>query len=384
MSSVPAPREYFLDSIRAWLMLLGIPFHISLIYSTHSWHVNSAAPSWWLTLFNDFIHAFRMQVFFVISGYFSYMLFLRYPLKHWWKVRVERVGIPMLTAILLLTLPQFILLQYVKEKTENWPTLSAYEKYNTLAWELISHLWFLLVLVILTTVSIGIFTWFQKRQETSKPRPAAISLAKLSLIFFLLGVAYAAIRRIIFIVYPAILSDGMFNFIVMQTLFYVPFFILGALAFIHPDLKARFTTPSRGCTLGAAVAFIAYLLNQRYGSGDAWMYETESVITMVMGLWMVNVVFSLGHRLLNFQSARVTYFVNASLFIYLVHHPLTLFFGAYITPHISSNLIGFLCGLIFVMGIALILYEIHLRIPLLKFLFSGKPPVKRESRATIG
>lgn len=384
MSSVPAPREYFLDSIRAWLMLLGIPFHISLIYSTHSWHVNSAAPSWWLTLFNDFIHAFRMQVFFVISGYFSYMLFLRYPLKHWWKVRVERVGIPMLTAIPLLTLPQFILLQYVKEKTKNWPTLSAYEKYNTLAWELISHLWFLLVLVILTTVSIGIFTWIQKRQETSKPRPAAISLAKLSLIFFLLGVAYAAIRRIIFIVYPAILSDGMFNFIVMQTLFYVPFFILGALAFIHPDLKARFTTPSRGCTLGAAVAFIAYLLNQRYGSGDAWMYETESVITMVMGLWMVNVVFSLGHRLLNFQSARVTYFVNASLFIYLVHHPLTLFFGAYITPHISSNLIGFLCGLIFVMGIALILYEIHLRIPLLKFLFSGKPPVKRESRATIG
>ncbi|EGO0002217.1 glucans biosynthesis protein MdoC [Salmonella enterica] len=384
MSSVPAPREYFLDSIRAWLMLLGIPFHISLIYSTHSWHVNSAAPSWWLTLFNDFIHAFRMQVFFVISGYFSYMLFLRYPLKHWWKVRVERVGIPMLTAIPLLTLPQFILLQYVKEKTENWPTLSAYEKYNTLAWELISHLWFLLVLVILTTVSIGIFTWFQKRQETSKPRPAAISLAKLSLIFFLLGVAYAAIRRIIFIVYPAILSDGMFNFIVMQTLFYVPFFILGALAFIHPDLKVRFTTPSRGCTLGAAVAFIAYLLNQRYGSGDAWMYETESVITMVMGLWMVNVVFSLGHRLLNFQSARVTYFVNASLFIYLVHHPLTLFFGAYITPHISSNLIGFLCGLIFVMGIALILYEIHLRIPLLKFLFSGKPPVKQESRAAIG
>lgn len=127
MSSVPAPREYFLDSIRAWLMLLGIPFHISLIYSTHSWHVNSAAPSWWLTLFNDFIHAFRMQVFFVISGYFSYMLFLRYPLKRWWKVRVERVGIPMLTAIPLLTLPQFIMLQFVKEKTANWHMLSAYE-----------------------------------------------------------------------------------------------------------------------------------------------------------------------------------------------------------------------------------------------------------------
>lgn len=102
----------------------------------------------------------------------------------------------------------------------------------------------------------------------------------------------------------------MFNFIVMQTLFYLPFFILGALAFIFPHLKALFTTPSRGCTLAAALAFVAYLLNQRYGSGDAWMYETESVITMVLGLWMVNVVFSFGHRLLNFQSARVTYLLT--------------------------------------------------------------------------
>ncbi len=157
MARVPAQREYFLDSIRAWLMLLGIPFHISLIYSSHMWHVNSTYPSWWLTLFNDAIHAFRMQVFFVISGYFSYMLYLRYPLKRWWMVRVERVGIPMLTAIPLLTLPQFIMLQYVNNNTTEWRTLSAYDKFNTLSWELISHLWFLLVLVILTTVGMWLF-----------------------------------------------------------------------------------------------------------------------------------------------------------------------------------------------------------------------------------
>jgi len=126
MKTTSVQREYFLDSIRAWLMLLGIPFHISLIYSSHHWHVNSVAPSWWLTLFNDFVHAFRMQVFFVISGYFSYMLFLRYPRARWWKVRVERVGIPMMTAIAVLTLPQFIMLQYVKGQADKWHTLSGY------------------------------------------------------------------------------------------------------------------------------------------------------------------------------------------------------------------------------------------------------------------
>ncbi len=374
MSNAPQQREFFLDSIRAWLMLLGIPFHISLIYSSHSWHVNSALPSWWLTLFNDFIHAFRMQVFFVISGYFSYMLFLRYPLKRWWKVRVERVGIPMLTAIPLLTLPQFLMLQYVNGKAANWHTLSAYEKYNTLVWELISHLWFLLVMVVLTTVCLFLFKKMNRYVTRHKENTnAAFSLGRLSILFLACGILYGAIRRTIFIIHAPLLSDGLFNFVVMQTLFYLPFFLLGALAFSRPNLKALFTTPSPGCAVGAALAFVAYLVNQRYGSGDAWMYETESVITMLMGLWMVNVVFSLGHKLLNFHSPRVTYFVNASLFIYLVHHPLVLFFGAFITPHIASNALGFIAGLIFVVGIAIVLYEIHLRIPLLRFLFSGKP-----------
>ncbi|EKY3192929.1 glucans biosynthesis protein MdoC [Cronobacter turicensis] len=376
-------REFFLDSIRAWLMLLGIPFHISLIYSTHQWHVNSLTPSVGLTLFNDFIHAFRMQVFFVISGYFSYMLFLRYPRKRWWKVRVERVGIPMLTAIPLLTLPQFLMLQYVKGRTETWQTLSGYEKFNTLVWELTSHLWFLLVLVVFTTLGLLIFQWVKNAPEGKSAALAErLTLGKLSALFLLFGVAFAAFRRLIFIVYAPILSDGLFNFVVMQTLFYSPFFILGALAFKHASLKNRFTTFSPGCALGAAAAFVAYLLNQRYGSGDAWMYETDNVISMLMGLWMVNVVFSLGHRLLNFKSARVTYFVNASLFIYLVHHPLTLFFGAYITPHIHSNALGFIAGLVFVIGIAVVLYEAHLRIPLLRFLFSGKPQNKTPSPGT--
>ena len=386
MSNVPAQREYFLDSIRAWLMLLGIPFHISLIYSSHVWHVNSAEPSWWLTLFNDFIHSFRMQVFFVISGYFSYMLFLRYPMKKWWTVRVERVGIPMLTAIPLLTLPQFLMLQYVKGKTESWHTLSLYDKYNTLMWELISHLWFLLVLVVLTTSSLWLFRTLKNHpQDNPNGFMAGLTMSKLSLIFMLLGLCYGVIRRTLLIVYPPILSDGLFNFVVMQTLFYLPFFMLGALAFIHPHLKAIFITPSKGCLIGAALAFVAYLLNQHFGSGDAWMYEVEYVITMLLGLWMVNVVFALGHRLLNFKSSRVTYFVNASLFIYLVHHPLTLFFGAWITPFIPSNTLGFITGLVFVVGTAILLYEIHLRIPLLRFLFSGKPQNSApKSGATAG
>ncbi|MCM2652735.1 acyltransferase family protein, partial [Serratia marcescens] len=113
-------REFFLDSIRAYLMLLGIPFHLSLIYSSHAWAVNSASPSFSLTVLNDFIHAFRMQVFFVISGYFSYMLYERYERHQWLKVRLERVAIPLLSSIPLITVPQFFMLKYFTDKLNGW------------------------------------------------------------------------------------------------------------------------------------------------------------------------------------------------------------------------------------------------------------------------
>lgn len=151
------------------------------------------------------------------------MLFLRYPLKKWWKVRVERVGIPLLTAIPLLTLPQFIMLQYVNGKAENWHTLSGYDKFNTLAWELISHLWFLLVLVVLTSLGVVLFKWLTRRPAGGASAFSdTVTMSQLTMIFLALGVLYALIRRSLFLIYPPLLSNGLFNFVVMQTLFYLP------------------------------------------------------------------------------------------------------------------------------------------------------------------
>ncbi|MGK3128104.1 glucans biosynthesis protein MdoC [Pantoea sp. C8B4] len=371
MSSAKPEREYFLDSIRAYLMLLGVPFHVSLIYSTQRWAVNSHDASMWLTVLNDFIHAFRMQVFFVISGYFSYMLYLRYQPQRWLKVRMERVGIPLLTAIPLITLPQFFMLKNLTDKVGNWDSFSLYDKYNTLAWELISHLWFLLVLVILTALGMLTFRWLRTQQR--KIDYQQVGWGKLTLALMAYALVWCLFRRALFYAVPAVFADGLFSVAVMQTLTFLPFFMLGALAWKHQALKALFVRFNPVMCFGAIAVFIAYSLNQRYSSGDGWLYEIDEVISTLMGLCMLNVCFSFGHKLLNSHSPRIMYLVNASLFIYLVHHPLTILYGIYVTPHISSNTLGFFVGLLMVFGIAFMLYEIHLRIPLLRFLFSGKP-----------
>lgn len=367
-------REFFLDSIRAYLMLLGIPFHLSLIYSSHSWAVNSATPSFSLTVLNDFIHAFRMQVFFIISGYFSYMLYERYDSHRWLKVRLERVAIPLLSSIPLITLPQFFLLKNYTDKINGWDDFTPYQKINVGVWELVSHLWFLLTLCLLTCACFYLFKKIKAIASPTAPRPInkMTNLSNISLWFLFYAFIYGVFHRFILITAPHLLSNGLFNFVVMETLFYLPFFIVGAYAYKYPWLKAVFLKPSWPAVLGSLLLFAAYMLNQKLLADSSFMFELEIVIKSVLGVLMANVVFSFGHALLDFQSPRITYLVNASLFIYLVHHPLTLIYGAFVTPLIENNLLGFLLGLVFVFACAFLLYELHKRIPLLRFLFSGK------------
>lgn len=371
MSTTKTEREYFLDSIRACLMLLGVPFHVSLIYSSQKWAVNSSDASLWLTTLNDFIHAFRMQVFFVISGYFSYMLYLRYQPRRFLKVRLERVGIPMLTAVPLITLPQFFMLKAWTSKYADWSALPPYAKFNNLMWELISHLWFLLVLLILTTLGMITFRWLRDQKRNIDYQ--RVGWGKLALGLLIWGLMWGAFRRVVFYTNPSLLSDALFNFVVMQSLFYLPFFMLGALSWKHQALKQLFVRVNPVLFIGAVLLLVAYIVNQRTSSGEGWLYELDALISSMMGLCMLNVCYSLGHKLLNSHSPGIMYLVNASLFIYLVHHPLTLLYGIYVTPVLHNNTLGFLLGLVMVFGVSFTLYELHLRIPLLRFLFSGKP-----------
>lgn len=355
-------------------MLLGIPFHLSLIYSSHDWAVNSVTPSFSLTVLNDFIHAFRMQVFFIISGYFSYMLFQRYERHRWLKVRLERVAIPLLSSIPLITLPQFFLLKNFTDKLNGWQGFTVYQKINVTVWELVSHLWFLLTLSLLTCACFYLFQRIKTIEKSTAPFPInkMTSLGNISLFFLFYAFIYGLAHRVILIIAPQLLSSGLFNFVVMETLFYLPFFIVGAYAFKYPWLKSLFLTPSWPALLGSLLLLIAYMLNQQLLAQSSYMFELEVLIKTVLGILMANVVFAFGHKLLNSPSPRISYLVNASLFIYLVHHPLTLIYAAFVTPRIDNNLLGFVLGLLFFSSCAFLLYELHRRIPLLRFLFSGK------------
>jgi hypothetical protein len=92
---VERTRLHHLDALRAFAMLLGIALHAALAYAIPYWIVVDARQSKLLGLLFLGIHGFRMQLFFLLSGYFTAMLWKRFGLRALVFHRARRVAIPL-------------------------------------------------------------------------------------------------------------------------------------------------------------------------------------------------------------------------------------------------------------------------------------------------
>ena len=91
----PTRRYHALDSLRAGAMLLGLVLHAGVSYTRE-------CPQWWahcdssqsgmFDLLNTTIHAFRMQVFFLMSGFFAHLLIHRVGFREFMRRRRKLHG----------------------------------------------------------------------------------------------------------------------------------------------------------------------------------------------------------------------------------------------------------------------------------------------------
>ncbi len=69
-------RYHYMDTGRAAFMLLGIPFHASLIYGGN-WVITASEYNAFAFAIGQFLKTFRMPAFFVIAGFFAAMILSR-------------------------------------------------------------------------------------------------------------------------------------------------------------------------------------------------------------------------------------------------------------------------------------------------------------------
>jgi surface polysaccharide O-acyltransferase-like enzyme len=88
-------RRHDLDALRAFAMLLGIALHASLSFAPVPWTVQDSRQNGLFGLFFLAVHGFRMPLFFLVSGYFTMMLWRRRGPGAMLRQRALRIAAPL-------------------------------------------------------------------------------------------------------------------------------------------------------------------------------------------------------------------------------------------------------------------------------------------------
>jgi hypothetical protein len=99
-ASNSSPHATFstLEALRAFALLLGVVFHAA--ESLHPgvetyWAIADRSPSETLALFRYASHSFRLELFFLIAGFFAHLLYHRRGQREVIRNRVSRIVVPL-------------------------------------------------------------------------------------------------------------------------------------------------------------------------------------------------------------------------------------------------------------------------------------------------
>ena len=93
-------RRHDLDALRAVAMLLGIVLHAALAFAPIPWTVNDSQQSEFYGVLFAAIHGFRMPLFFLVSGFFTAMLWRKRGLGGLIRQRLKRIFLPLVIGCL--------------------------------------------------------------------------------------------------------------------------------------------------------------------------------------------------------------------------------------------------------------------------------------------
>jgi len=118
----PVVRYHDMDALRAVAMILGIALHGALSFVPFPWGVQDTEKHEAFGTFFWAIHGFRMPVFFVMSGFFTAMLWRRRGLGSILKQRFLRVFLPCMVGIWTICPLQNLVGAFVyTESPPEWP-----------------------------------------------------------------------------------------------------------------------------------------------------------------------------------------------------------------------------------------------------------------------
>lgn len=303
-------RFHDFDALRSFVMLLGILLHACVfLLPIDQWPVQdqyarstelTRNPYAWLI---SIIHGFRMPVFFLLSGFFTAMLWESRGIRRLVQHRLKRIGLPLLiSAFTIVPVTEW---QFDPDTFDalRWP----------LAWlDGFHHLWFLWYLLMLA----GAFTL-----------AVHLPIQFRSLWWWLL-VPLGFLPQLLMVQLQMGADNPAQSMLPTPNLlgYYATFFFFGVFFFQRRIVVRAWWTGSLPVALLVVfpVALVLLYPERFLGSPAAWAWPASSLLQIVYTWLMCFGCMGLFRRIASKKRPWIRYVSDASYWMYVVHLPLVV------------------------------------------------------------
>ena len=350
----------------------------------------------------NFIHGFRMQLFFLVSGFFTAMLWRDRGLGELLKHRAKRILLPLVISLPILWVSMIGLLwangvDFSPEATQN-ATGESFKTFESQATRILGvplfigfmapimvHLWFLYYLVWMI-LGFAFIAWLVNKFNL-KPVPAWMVRSPWLWLPALTLLPQATNGLAGIMMGLPIIGPDTFGGVLPwppQLIYYGIFFAFGALCYGREEFETHIGKRWRlyfALALPAMLAGMHWveLRNAAYNAG--WETNREeiirhhvisSVFQMLYAWLMIFGCIGFFRRWFSGENAKVRYASDASYWIYIAHMPLIMALQYWVSQWSWPSFVKFLfvCGL--TVGILVLIYVYAIRYTWVGTLLNGK------------
>jgi glucan biosynthesis protein C len=365
-AKLPAERYFHLDALKGIMILWGIPVHASTV-GTSSFFDGVAEVSGWV----------RMEAFFIISGFLSYMLIKRYGASKIMRRRLTAVGIPLLSVLILLNpLTNYLILKY--HNGDHAPQFTDFITGHIPAgmkgtWNWHLHVWFLGVLLTLAAVfSTRAIGWMDSTVAILRPKLRHLPAG--ALLFIAAGVVGAAalVARVGYEAGVKPFVSESFHFPLRAIGYYAGFYCFGMLMFASPRMLKTFhrfnwLQIATSCLLLWGARMIQPHIPDKAGEVIRLLAE------VYLALMFASALFAAFERLFSKETPVMKFIAESAFTVYLFHYLVIYLCAFAIRPYVGNQ---FFLGLLVTLAttvLTMLGYEFFIcRSPLFRALFLGK------------
>lgn len=362
-------RIHFLDQMRSHMMLLGVVLHVAGNYNTmpvgELWPYKDLSTHGFFSFLVTFIHSFRMQVFFLVAGFFAAMLIGKNGNLAFLKNRSQRILLPFLLFFLPISGACYVLFRQgaaiMAERGIEVEFLAQWPLY---------HLWFLYYLFIYCLLAIPL-CWLLQRIAADAGRIRHMT----KWLPWMLGLILAVIH----VIKDSYLLDTPVGFTIVWGVFaqYGLFFLVGLVGYQCRDVFfAGFASWGRWLALAlcAVVLFVATVSYTAQTQPD----DPQAVVwygALFLGVYYVALcwtIMALYQLYLNRFSRVGRYLSESSYWIYLAHLPLAIAIPIMMDGWAASAWAKFPLALLTVFALCVVSYHFLVRSTALGWLLNGR------------